>query len=145
MVRAPTIAGNIPGADFFLGHAPGAVAIRAEVAFVLVKDYAIGQRHFGRRAQRKLPLSCGAWQVKQPISEGLDDKFLDIDLTGLGALNEPFVGVATLAIIGVGIARVAEGSMARGLILAAHPAHGKLRLRAMAIDTAFGKNAVLRF
>ena len=76
---------------------------------------------------------------------GISDKFLNIDLTGLGALNEAFVDVATLAIIGVGIAGVAEGSMARGLILAAYPAHGKLRLRAMAIDTAFGTDAVLRF
>ena len=75
----------------------------------------------------------------------IGDEFLYIDLAGLGALNETFVGVTALAIVGVGIAGIAESPMAGGLLLAADPAHGKLRLRAMAIDTALRKNAVLRF
>ena len=144
MMRAPTIAGNIPGADFILGHTPGSVTIRAEVAFVLVKDHCISQRHFCRRAQRKVAVI-----VRRVASETADlrrvrNEFLDIDLAGLNSLNKTFVGVATLAVIGVGVTRIAESSVTRSLVLTPHPAHRELSLGTVTIDATLGQNASLR-
>ena len=144
MMRAPAIAGNIPGANLVLGRTPGAVAIRAEVAFVLVKDYGVRQRHFGRRAQGKVAVIVGRMAGETADLRGVRDKFLGIDLTGLSPLNKPFVGVAALAVIGIRVTRIAESAVPRGLILAPHTAQRELRLGAMAIDAALGQNASLR-
>ena len=75
----------------------------------------------------------------------IGDEFLRVDLAGFGPLNKSFVGMATLAIVGVRITGIAERPMAGSLVLTAYPADRELRLRAMAVDTAFRKNAVLRF
>ena len=144
MMRAPTIAGNIPGADFIFGRAPGSVTIRAEVAFFLVKDHGISQRYFCRLAQGKIAVIVGRVAGETADLGRVRDDFFGIDLAGLDPLNKSFVGVATLAVIGIGVTRIAESSVTRGLILAPHPAHRELSLGTVTIDAALGQNASLR-
>lgn len=144
MMRAPAIAGNIPGANLVLGCTPGSVAIRTEVAFVLVKDYGVRQRYFGRRAQGKVAVIVWRMAGETADLRGVRDKFLGIDLTGLSPLNKPFVGVTALAVIGIRVTRIAESAVPRGLILAADPAHRELRFGTVTIDAPFGQDAGLR-
>jgi hypothetical protein len=59
-------------------------------------------------------------------------------------LNETFIGVATLAVISVGIAGIAESSVTGGLVLTPHPAYRVLSLRTVTIDAALGQNGLLR-
>ena len=144
VMRAPTIAGNITGADFILGHTPGAVTIRAEVAFLLVENHRISQRHFCRRAQREVAVIVGRVASEAADLRGIRDKFLDIDLAGPSLLNKTFVGMATLAVIGVGITRVTERSVTRSLVLTAHAAHRIFTLGTVTSDAIFGQNTSLR-
>jgi len=144
MVRAPACAGNIARAHFILGHASGAMAADAQVAFIFVEHGAIGEGHFARHAQCEIAVIVRRMAGETADLRRIGDEFLRVDLAGLGALNESFVGVTALAIVGIGITRVAKSPMAGGLVLAADAAHGKLRLRAMAIDAAFRKYSILR-
>jgi hypothetical protein len=144
MMRAPTIAGNIPGSDFIFGRTPGSVTIRAEVAFVLVKDHCISQRDFCTRAQRKVAVIVGRVASETADLRRVRNELLGIDLASLDPLNKTFVGVATLAIISVRITRVTESSVTRSLILTPHPPHRVLCLGTVTIDAALGQNVILR-
>jgi hypothetical protein len=117
------------------------VAARAEVALALVDNDAVGQRHLGRGAQRKIASFVRRVAGKAADLGRVGDDGLRIDLALPDPLDEAFVGVAALATFAIRVGRVAELAVSRSEVLRARAAHRILRLLGVARGAGVRQNA----